>query len=193
MDGPLGKTKYSALRVEFQERGSPHVHAFIWILNAPKIGNETEYIAFTEKKSISAHLPDPVEQPELFELVKLYQIHSHARTSWKYKKNKCRFSSGRFFTDRTIISKPLNSDIPQDERDKIMSWQINIRGFLTNELRVTIYCTSYELLFTYELLVITYCTSYELVFTYVLRVTIYCTSYELNKIKLNHNQLFFHV
>ena len=51
MDGPLGKTKYYALRVEFQERGSPHVHAFIWILNAPKIGNETEYIAFTEKKA----------------------------------------------------------------------------------------------------------------------------------------------
>ena len=59
-------------------------------------------------------------------------------------------------------------------------------GFLTNELRVasyelrvTIYCTSYELLFTYELRVITYCTSYELFFTYELRVTIYCTNYEL--------------
>ena len=45
-------------------------------------------------------------------------------------------------------------------------------GFLTDklpvasyELRVTIYCTSYELLFTYELRVITYCMSYELIFT----------------------------
>ena len=46
LDGPLGKTKYYVLRVEFQERGSPHVHAFIWILNTPKIGNETEYLAF---------------------------------------------------------------------------------------------------------------------------------------------------
>ena len=53
-------------------------------------------------------------------------------------------------------------------------------GFLTNELRVasyelrvTIYCTSYESLFTYELRVVTYCTSYELIFTYELRVTIY--------------------
>ena len=124
MDGPLGKTKY-ALRVEFQERGSPHVHAFIWILNAPKIGNETEYLAFIEK-SISANLPHPVEQPELFELVKSYQIHSHSRSCWQYKKNKCRFSYGRFFTDRAIISKPLNSDIPQKEKEKIMSWQRNI-------------------------------------------------------------------
>ena len=124
LDGPLGKTKY-ALRVEFQERGSPHVHAFIWILNAPKIGNETEYLAFIEK-SISANLPHPVEQPELFELVKSYQIHSHSRSCWKYKKNKCRFSYGRFFTDRAIISKPLNFDIPQKEKEKLMSWQRNI-------------------------------------------------------------------
>ena len=60
------------------------------------------------------------------------------------------------------------------------------RGFLTNELqdasyqlRVSIYCTSYELLFTYELRVTIYCTSYELLFAYELRVIAYCTSYEL--------------
>ena len=100
-----------------------------------------------------------MEQPELFELVKLYQIHSHARTSWKYKKNKCRFSSGRFFTDRTIIYKPLNSDIPQDERDKIMSWQINICGVLTNELLFIARVTSYYLHTSYELLLIVRVTS----------------------------------
>ena len=42
LDGPLGKTKYYALHIELQERGSPHVHAFVWILDAPKISNETE-------------------------------------------------------------------------------------------------------------------------------------------------------
>ena len=59
-------------------------------------------------------------------------------------------------------------------------WISNQRRVTSYELRVTIYCTSYELLFTYELRVITYCTSYELIFTYELRVTIYCTSYKLN-------------
>ena len=33
--GPLGKVLYYAIRVEFQCRGSPHTHSFIWILNAP--------------------------------------------------------------------------------------------------------------------------------------------------------------
>ena len=27
LDGPLGKPIYYALRIEFQERGNPHVHA----------------------------------------------------------------------------------------------------------------------------------------------------------------------
>ena len=50
LDGPLGKTKYYAIRIEFQERGSPHVHSFIWIFNAPNTENETAYIEFIEKK-----------------------------------------------------------------------------------------------------------------------------------------------
>ena len=36
-DGPLGKTQYYAFRVEFQVRGTPHIHSFIWILNALKL------------------------------------------------------------------------------------------------------------------------------------------------------------
>ena len=39
LDGPLGKTQYYAIRIEFQVRGSPHIHSFIWILNAQKLTN----------------------------------------------------------------------------------------------------------------------------------------------------------
>ena len=65
LDVPTGKTRYYALGVEFQERGSLHVHPFVWILNSPNIGNETEDLVFIEK-SISANLPDPLEQSERF-------------------------------------------------------------------------------------------------------------------------------
>ena len=68
LDGPLGKTKY-AIRIEFQKRGSPHVHSFIWIFNAPNIENEATYIEFIEK-TINVQLPDHFNDPELFELVK---------------------------------------------------------------------------------------------------------------------------
>ena len=41
LDGPLGKTKYYAIRVEFQVRGSPHIHSFFWIVNAPILSEKT--------------------------------------------------------------------------------------------------------------------------------------------------------
>ena len=31
LDGSLGKTQYYVIRVEFQVRGSPDMHSFIWI------------------------------------------------------------------------------------------------------------------------------------------------------------------
>ena len=68
--------KYYAIRTEFQERGSPHVHLFIWIFNAPNIQNEVDYIGFIEK-TINTQLPDHSNDPELFELVKIYQVHAY--------------------------------------------------------------------------------------------------------------------
>ena len=48
VDGPLGKVKYHAIRVEFQVRGSPHVHSFLWITDAPGLSkdNANEYTQF---------------------------------------------------------------------------------------------------------------------------------------------------
>ena len=49
LDDTLGKTKYHDVHIEFQERGSPHVHSLIWIFNAPNIQNKAAYIEFIEK------------------------------------------------------------------------------------------------------------------------------------------------
>ena len=118
LDGPLDKTKYYALRIEFQERGRRHVHVFIWILDASKIENEPAYLAFI-KNSITASLSDAQNQPEM--LIKMFQIQSHSRTCWKYKKNKCMFSYGRCFSDGTIISKPLDDGLSSEHIIDIMN------------------------------------------------------------------------
>ena len=49
---------------------------------------------------MSAKLPDPISEPELYEQVKAYQIHSHSRACRKYKKKDCRFNYGNFFQQR---------------------------------------------------------------------------------------------
>ena len=37
LNGPLGKSTYYAVRVEFQVRVSQNIHSFIWIFNALKL------------------------------------------------------------------------------------------------------------------------------------------------------------
>ena len=122
IDGPLDITKYYAIRIEFQERGSPHVHSFIWILNAPNIQNEAVYIKFIEQ-TINSQLPDPLNDPELFKLDKTYQVRAHSKTCWKYNKNECCFSSDRFFTDKTTIVTPLDSEHTNDEKQEVLAWR----------------------------------------------------------------------
>ena len=121
-DGPLVKTKYYAIRIEFKERGSSYVHSFIWIFNTPNIQNDADYIDFIEK-TINAQFPNHLNDPELFELVKKYQIHAHSRTCWKYNKNGCRFSYGRYITEKTIIAKPLVSKFNNDEKQEVLAWR----------------------------------------------------------------------
>ena len=120
LDGPLGKTKYYANHIEFQGRGSSHVHSFVWILNPPNIQDEAAYISFV-KKTINAQQPDPQNDSEFFELVKTYQVHSHSRTCFKHKKNECRFSYGQFFTEKTIIAKPVDSEISKDKKQEMLT------------------------------------------------------------------------
>ena len=67
----LWRKKYYALRIEFHKRESPHVHLFFSIFN----NNGEEYISFTEK-TINAKLSDSKSQPDLFNLLKTYQIES---------------------------------------------------------------------------------------------------------------------
>ena len=69
---------------------------------------------------VKCYLPDKNEEPELYNLVKTYQTHSHSKSCRKYKNSDCRFNYGRFFTERTIVAEPLSKEIPETERTKIL-------------------------------------------------------------------------
>lgn len=56
---PIGKILYYALRIEFQMRGSPHLHALIWTSDCPKLTHDTkkEYIECIDQ-NVQAYRPD---------------------------------------------------------------------------------------------------------------------------------------
>ncbi|XP_033847315.1 uncharacterized protein LOC117393232 [Periophthalmus magnuspinnatus] len=102
---PIGKIKDYFYRVEFQQRGSPHVHALFWIEDAPEIGKNTdeEVVQFIDKY-ITCEIPTLDHQ--LAETVTSVQQHSqrHSKTC-KKKNTACRFNFPRPVSERTFITK----------------------------------------------------------------------------------------
>ena len=121
LTGPLGRTSYYDIRVEFQVRGSPHIHSFFWILNAPKLTKESkqEYIQWVDS-IIRTDMPDPVSEAELFELVRTFQVHRHSKTCRKYWNDKCRFHFGKFFSSSTIVAEPLPNDMSEEIKIQVI-------------------------------------------------------------------------
>ena len=121
LNDPLGKTKCYAIHVEFQVRGSPHIHSFIWILSAPKLNIESkeEYIQWVDS-IIRADMPDPVKEKQLFDLVKTFQLHRHSKTCRKYHNEKCRFHFRRLFSHRAIVAEPLPDNMPEEIKMQVL-------------------------------------------------------------------------
>ena len=94
----------------------------------PNIVKEVFYIKFIEK-TISVQLTDHLNDPELFYLLKTYQVHAHFKIYWKYN-NECRFSYGRYFTEKKIIAKPLDSKF-SNEKKKLLR---HAKSYIHNNL-----------------------------------------------------------
>ena len=67
---------------------------FLLVMNAPMLNsdikNKEEYVAFADQIA-HAFLPDRNENPELHELVTLYQLQRHSKACRKYKNKFAKF------------------------------------------------------------------------------------------------------
>ena len=110
----IGKIVYYALYIEFQMRGSPHLHALIWTSNCPYLidDNKQAYINYIDQH-VQAYLPSEEDDPELHNLVRTYQRYTHSRSCRKYKNIQCRFNFGQFFTITRIVAEPLSDDLDE--------------------------------------------------------------------------------
>ena len=114
---PIGKIVYYALRIEFQMRGSPHLHSLIWTSDCPELkdGSEETYIRYIDEH-VQGSLPNRENDCEFHDLVNMYQKHTHSKSCKKYRNIPCRFNFGQFFTNETIVSKPLADDMPDEQK-----------------------------------------------------------------------------
>ena len=110
---PLGKISDWFYRVEYQQRGSPHIHMVIWVPGAPEyqVQSDTEVTAFIDK-IITCH--KPTDNPQLLDLVNR-QVHRHSHTCHKNTKAECRFSYPQPPMRKTSILQPLDTDIPESK------------------------------------------------------------------------------
>ena len=114
--------EYYAIRVEYQFRGSPHIHCFLWSLNPPilTLENKETYIAYIDS-IVHCFLPDINKNKELHDFVKKYQTHRHSKSCRKYKNNPCRYHFGRYFTEKTIVSIPLPDTMSIEEKGSALN------------------------------------------------------------------------
>ena len=109
---PLGEVLDFFFRVEFQARGSAHIHSLFWIKDAPQldVDPEEKVTAFIDRY-VSCQLPDEATDPELHKIVKEVQTHSKNHTKSCKKGNKhCRFGFPKRPVENTFISRPTPSD-----------------------------------------------------------------------------------
>ncbi len=90
---PIGKVEDYFYRVEFQARGSPHIHLLVWVKDAPEFENDSDQVVcdFIDRY-ITCQLPDPTGDPELHQIVTEVQLHSRNHSKSCKKGNAlCRF------------------------------------------------------------------------------------------------------
>ena len=104
---PIGKLLDYFYRVEFQQRGSPHIHMLVWIENAPTLetNSEREIVQFVDK-----YFTCNTDNEKTANLVGL-QSHKHSRTCRKKGKPICRFGFPLPPLPRTMLLYPLEEDV----------------------------------------------------------------------------------
>lgn len=102
---PIGEIADYFGRIEFQQRGSPHIHLLVWIKDAPVYGQSdiSDVLSFIDKY---VTCKKDTTMPSLVN----YQTHRHARTCRKKGKAICRFNFPIPPMPSIVILQPLNEN-----------------------------------------------------------------------------------
>ena len=129
---PIGKVADYFVRVEFQQRGSPHMHCLYWVENAPKLNEDSEEtICDFIDRYVTCALPPEGDDPELRQIVLDVQQHSKSHSkSCRKKGTECRFNFPRPPSEKTFVKRPCEQDTESCSDEGLSSAQA--KEFLLN-------------------------------------------------------------
>ena len=109
------------LRIEFQSRGSAHVHSLLWLENAPKYDPKVLESKKICEEFIDRFISCSTVDESLEEYTKL-QYHKHSKSCKRLKEDNiiCRFGIPVYPMPRTMILEPLELDnLSEEEIDDL--------------------------------------------------------------------------
>ena len=126
---PFGQLKDYWYRIEFQHRGSPHMHCLLWIADVPQYSVD-------DTKSVTQYIDQIIscrrtwDDEELDNLVDL-QLHKHTRTCKKQfrKTTVCRFGFPKYPMMNTEILQPLVCQDDQEHKTHAQNFT-RVKAFL---------------------------------------------------------------
>ncbi|KAK3105661.1 hypothetical protein FSP39_002926 [Pinctada imbricata] len=104
---PVGHVTDYFYRVEFQQRGSPHIHMLVWVDDAPKYPKDSDEAVV---EFVDNYVTCSNEKDKLSTLIEL-QTHKHSKTCRKKGKAVCRFGFPLPPLRTTMLLEPLETDI----------------------------------------------------------------------------------
>ena len=126
---PIGEVVDFFYRIEFQQRGSPHIHGLFWIKNAPEYGRDCDEDII---KFVDSYISCKADSDDLSELVNL-QRHKHSKTCKKKGLAICRFNFPLPPMPRTMILEPLSeTDLDENVADALKEALGRIRSLLNS-------------------------------------------------------------
>ena len=115
---PLGKLIDSVFKIEFQQRGAPHVHGLLWIEGAPRVDVDSDesVVRFIDRH-ISGAMPTEGEDVRYMRcLVKKFQLHKHS--TYCRKHHICRFGFPQAISPHTLIAREWPDEENRSEKHK---------------------------------------------------------------------------
>ncbi|KAI4872883.1 hypothetical protein NFI96_009167 [Prochilodus magdalenae] len=132
---PIGKIVDYFYRVEFQQRGSPHVHCLFWVENAPQVdkNDDDEVVAFVDR-FVTCEMPSE-DDTQMYEIVSGVQRHSKRHSkSCKKRGTPCRFNFPRPPSSRTFITRHKTETRKDDEKGESPKHSMNVNDIIDREL-----------------------------------------------------------